>query len=88
MTLLRTDTLHTWHYCAHTHCTHDIITHMKKKSHFYFAHKILLSTYRLHIWLYCAQTHSTHDFIAHIRIAHMKKKIVCLLCTQNIIVYI
>jgi len=20
--------LHTWHYCAHTHCTHDISAHI------------------------------------------------------------
>jgi len=27
MTLLRTYILHTWHYYAHTHCTHGIIAH-------------------------------------------------------------
>jgi len=44
MTLLRTDTLHTWHYCAHTHCTHDIIAHI------HIAHMTLLRTYTLHTW--------------------------------------
>jgi len=77
MTLLRTDTLHTWHYCAH-----DIIAYMKKKIvfslctqniivHKHIAHMTLLDTYTLHTCLYCAHTHCTHDFIAHIHIAHM-----------------
>jgi len=61
MTLLRTYTLHTWHYCAHTHYTHDIIAHMNKKN----------SIFTLYTEYYCPHTDCTHDFIAHKHIAHM-----------------
>jgi len=79
--------LHTWHHCAHTHYTHDIIAHI------HIAHMTLLFTCTLHTWHYCTHkirksyyhfpyttllhtcllhTYScTHDIIAHIHIAHL-----------------
>jgi len=66
MTLLRTDTLRTWHYCARTHCTHVIIAHV------HIAHMTLLRTYTLHTWYYCAHEKKivfslcTQNIIVHI----------------------
>jgi len=53
--------LHTWHYCAHTHCAHDTIAYMKKKNRIF----------TLYTEYYCPHTDCTHDFIAHKHIAHM-----------------
>jgi len=45
-------TLHTWHYCAHTHCTYDIIAHEVKKS--------FIEIYTLYTGYYYAHTDCTY----------------------------
>jgi len=69
MILLRAYTLHTWYYCAHTHCTHGIIAHMKQKNRIY-----ILYTGYYYTHIDC--TYRSHDFIAHIHIAHIKDNII------------